>query len=600
MALLSRSARPSWLSLTAESDDELERFITSISGIVTRTNLRRLSPVSLEIPMGDVEFAISRGWRPVSIDIDDALRQLLISRKGERERVMENEDPLQESEISESLEEVSLHREPTDFQMSNVRRMARYKLAASFSVPGAGKTSEAILYWLSQKAPEERLLVVLPKVASIAWKEELYEWLRWGPSEIHVMSRPSDFLYEDLLQNRGKRVFLVNYQKMLAATEPISRFLAETESDGWSMILDESHNIKNYRGSTSISARQLGSYVNGMKLILTGTPAPQGPEDLRAQAEFLQGIQVSEESSRELIESIFVRTSKEDLGLIRPEILIHEEEHKPEHSEIYQGLFAEARQALSGLRDADSSPAIRARAARPHMMTLRKAATDPSIIDNSAAEVQSWKYDFIIDAANRSRENSTKLIIWSSFRFNLLKLTSLLGEFSPAIVYGAIPSDNNQSGEGGPMVGTREWMFDRFKNQDSCSILIANPAACGESISLHHWCNEAIYLDRSFNAAHFLQSMDRIHRFGKNPETGEMTCRAHPVTYHLLNTVDTIDQRIHNRLEQKIQRQRELLESGNFSEPLVEEGTIIPDDPDMADPTSGTSHDDILDFLADL
>ena len=43
----------------------------------------------------------------------------------------------------------------------------------------------------------------------------------------------------------------MNYQKMLAATEPISRFLAETESDGWSMILDESHNIKNYRGSTS-------------------------------------------------------------------------------------------------------------------------------------------------------------------------------------------------------------------------------------------------------------------------------------------------------------------------------------------------------------
>ena len=600
MALLSRSARPSWLSYTAESEDELERFVTSMSGIVTRTNLRRMSPVSLEIPMGDVEFAISRGWRPVSIDIDEDLRQLLISRKNERERVLEDAAPVDEGQISESLEEVSLHRVPTDFQISNVRRMARYKLAASFSVPGAGKTSEAILYWLSQKTPEERLLVVLPKVASIAWKEELYEWLRWGPSEIHVMSRPSDFLYEDLLQNRGKRVFLVNYQKMLAATEPISRFLAETESDGWSMILDESHNIKNYRGSTSISARQLGSYVNGMKLILTGTPAPQGPEDLRAQAEFLQGIEVSEESSRELIESIFVRTSKEDLGLIRPEILIHEEEHKPEHSEIYQGLFEEARQELSGLRDAGLSPAIRARAARPHMMTLRKAATDPSMIDNSAAEVQSWKYDFIIDAANRSRENSSKLIIWSSFRFNLLKLTSLLGEFSPAIVYGAIPSDNNQSGEGGPMVGTREWMFDRFKNQDSCSILIANPAACGESISLHHWCNEAIYLDRSFNAAHFLQSMDRIHRFGKNPETGVMTCRANPVTYHLLNTVDTIDQRIHDRLEQKIQRQRELLESGNFSEPLVEEGTAVPDDPDMADPTSGTSHDDILDFLADL
>ena len=169
------------MSYTAESEDELERFVTSMSGIVTRTNLRRMSPVSLEIPMGDVEFAISRGWRPVSIDIDEDLRQLLISRKNERERVLEDAAPVDEGQISESLEEVSLHRVPTDFQISNVRRMARYKLAASFSVPGAGKTSEAILYWLSQKTPEERLLVVLPKVASIAWKEELYEWLRWGP-----------------------------------------------------------------------------------------------------------------------------------------------------------------------------------------------------------------------------------------------------------------------------------------------------------------------------------------------------------------------------------------------------------------------------------
>ena len=151
-----------------------------------------MSPVSLEIPMGD-EFAISRGFRPEPHRHRRGPEATAISRK-RRERVLEDEAPVDEEPIPESLEEVSLHRVPTDFQISNVRRMARYKLAASFSVPGAGKTSEAILYWLSQKTPEERLLVVLPKVASIAWKEELFEWLRWGPSEIHVMSRPSDFL----------------------------------------------------------------------------------------------------------------------------------------------------------------------------------------------------------------------------------------------------------------------------------------------------------------------------------------------------------------------------------------------------------------------
>ena len=600
MSLLRRSEQASWLDFIADSNDELERFITILSTHVPRTNLRRKSDTSLEIPMGDVEFAISRGWRPVSINIDSVLRSSLIARKNDRERILENEDPLDESEIFSSLEGISLHRTPTDFQMKNIRQMARYKLAATFSVPGSGKTSEAILYWLAKKRPNERLLVVLPKVASTSWREELHAWLGWDESEIHLMARPADYIYQNLIENKEKCVFIVNYQKMLIATEPIARFMAETETDGWSMILDESHNIKNYRGSTSIAARQLGSYVDGMKMILTGTPAPQGPEDLRAQAEFLQGIQMDEESSRELIQSIFVRTSKDDLELKPATIQIHEREHKPEHAAIYNGLFDEARQALLRLQEGDYSIGNQARAAQPHMMTLRKAATDPSVLDRSAEDVRPWKYDFILEAAYRARENSTKLIIWSNFRHNLLALCSLLGEFSPAIVYGAIPSDRFQSRDIGPTAGTREWQFDRFKNNDSCSVLIANPAACGESISLHHWCNEAIYLDRSYNAAHYLQSMDRIHRFGMHPDTGKMTCRDNPVTYHVLNTVGTIDQRIHERLEEKIQRQRDILESGDFSQPLEEPGTDIPDDPDVSDSTGGSSHNDILDFLAGL
>lgn len=44
--------------------------------------------------------------------------------------------------------------------------------------------------------------------------------------------------------------------------------------------------------------------------------------------------------------------------------------------------------------------------------------------------------------------------------------------------------------------------------------MIANPQACGEGISLHKVCHFAIYLDRTFNAAHYLQSVDRIHRLG--------------------------------------------------------------------------------------
>lgn len=52
-------------------------------------------------------------------------------------------------------------------------------------------------------------------------------------------------------------------------------------------------------------------------------------------------------------------------------------------------------------------------------------------------------------------------------------------------------------------------------------VMVANPAAASEGVSLHRVCHHAIYLDRTFNAAHYLQSEDRIHRFGlpKDQET---------------------------------------------------------------------------------
>ena len=45
-------------------------------------------------------------------------------------------------------------------------------------------------------------------------------------------------------------------------------------------------------------------------------------------------------------------------------------------------------------------------------------------------------------------------------------------------------------------------------------ILIGNPKKGGEGISLHYNCHNAIYLDRTYNAAEYLQSRDRIHRIG--------------------------------------------------------------------------------------
>src|SRR5690606_7495942 len=78
---------------------------------------------------------------------------------------------------------------------------------------------------------------------------------------------------------------------------------------------------------------------------------------------------------------------------------------------------------------------------------------------------------------------------------------------------------------------TREKIRDQFIDENSgLDILIANPAACAESISLHKTCHHSIYYDLSYNCAQYLQSLDRIHRVG-----GSEFIEA---TYHFLQYED--------------------------------------------------------------
>ena len=85
-------------------------------------------------------------------------------------------------------------------------------------------------------------------------------------------------------------------------------------------------------------------------------------------------------------------------------------------------------------------------------------------------------------------------------------------------------------------------------------VLIANPAAAAESISLHKQCNYALYLDRSYNAGQFLQSQDRIHRLiDKKYEKQKY------IEIFYLDLPWCLDWKIHYRLNEKIDNMAKFL-----------------------------------------
>ena len=80
----------------------------------------------------------------------------------------------------------------------------------------------------------------------------------------------------------------------------------------------------------------------------------------------------------------------------------------------------------------------------------------------------------------------------------------------------------------------RDLAVDAFNYDPSCKVIVINPAAGSEAISLHKNCHNAIYIDTGYNSVYWLQSIDRIRRIGQENN---------PII-HVLKHENTLDEQI--------------------------------------------------------
>ena len=95
--------------------------------------------------------------------------------------------------------------------------------------------------------------------------------------------------------------------------------------------------------------------------------------------------------------------------------------------------------------------------------------------------------------------------------------------------------------------------------------------------------SDALYLDRTFDAAHYLQSEDRIHRFGlpKDQKT----------TIEIVECIGSIDEIVRERLGYKIGQMAEALNDSSLRpDPIPLDPTDIED---FEEYSTGLSSDDI-------
>ena len=148
------------------------------------------------------------------------------------------------------------------------------------------------------------------------------------------------------------------------------------------------------------------------------------------------------------------------------------------------------------------------------------------------------KIDYVCRRARQLASEGKKVLIWSCFVQNVELIALRLSDLGAEFIHGGVDAGDENDAD------TREGKIKRFHDDPSCKVLVANPAACSEGISLHKVCQNALYLDRSFNAAHYLQSEDRIHRLGLPPD-------ARPLV-EFVECEESIDQVVRQRLAYKV------------------------------------------------
>ena len=165
------------------------------------------------------------------------------------------------------------------------------------------------------------------------------------------------------------------------------------------------------------------------------------------------------------------------------------------------------------------------------------------------------KYEECLKLVQKIISTGEKVIIWVIFIKNIERLEEYLKQngIDCKVLYGATPVASDDMSEE-QLVNTREGIVNEFNSPSSSfKVVIANPFAVAESISLHKACHNAIYLERSFNCAHYLQSKDRIHRYGL-PQGID-------TNYYYILSEDSVDETIDTRQKEKERRMMEIIEN---------------------------------------
>lgn len=420
-----------------------------------------------------------------------------------------------------------------------------------FDEQGTGKTVTLIhaLDILSTRDQVDFTVIVAPKSMVGEWPRD-FERFKGDLYRVHVVTGSRS--EKRALLGRPSDIVVTNFETAVAMESEL-RALVRRHGRRAMLVVDESFFLKNLDARRTRAVRRLREWC-GRAFVLCGTPAPNSPIDLVQQFNIVDfgttfdGVELpeDEDQARETVRSaieargMFVRHLKRDVLPHLPQRRFHRlivpmgEQQQRCYETALEGYVLDLRSVTpEGFqRELPSFLAQR--------MALLQICSHPRAVTPGYDEVPGKLVALDALLEETVTGLGEKVVLWSYFTATIEAVMARYGEYNPVRYDGTVSE-----------VADRRDAVRRFQEDDATMLFVGNPAAAGAGLTLHR-ARIAVYESMSNQAAHYLQSLDRVHRRGQTRD----------VEYLILLCNGSIEMVEYERLLEKERSARDLLGDG--------------------------------------
>lgn len=445
---------------------------------------------------------------------------------------------------------------PHAYQQHCINRILAVKKIGLFLDMGLGKTVTtltAVKELKYNRFQVRRVLIIAPKkVAEGTWSKEAAKWdhtrmLRVSPvlgsqaKRIKALNTPAD-LY---IVNRENVVWLVDYYRNAWPFDMV--------------VVDESSSFKNHSAKRFKALASMGDKIDRM-VELTGTPSPNGLDDLWSQVYLLDGGERLGKRYTQFRERYFQPDKRGADGMV------HSYEAKPGSeqsildriSDICISMKAEDYLQLPDITYHEIPVELDAKSRKAYdelerMMVLQLPEDEADISVTSAAALSN-KLLQLANGALYDEDHSVHEIHNCKIEAFIELIESLQGK--PALVFYNYQHDRTRILEALGKMHLRVRELKTTQDEDDWNagkidVLLTHPASSAYGLNLQQGGNHVIWFGLTWNYELYTQANKRLHRQGQQEK----------VIIHHLITRGTRDEDVMQALQRKEDVQNWVMES---------------------------------------